>query len=190
MTGWGMSAHEQALMISSKIHALFGYALIAAGVLRVVEICFVLNDQPSPPGTVRIFQMLPPYLLVLGGTLFMSATDEEMHNANDLGIDHVTYALFDFSLSFLIFLLITFLVHLYQNTGKNAEAAKREGDRPGVAEAGYSKLNGSAAHEEGPESYELADQDLSGEEDATKIGAEDEVDWLHRENGHGNGVRL
>lgn len=27
-------------------------------------------------------------------TMFMSATDEEMHRADDLGIDHVTYALF------------------------------------------------------------------------------------------------
>ena len=72
----------------------------------------MLNDGPTPPGVVRVFQHLPPYvsqkaeqmtglgpeltlkLLVLGGTLFMSATDEEMHNADGLGIDHVTYALF------------------------------------------------------------------------------------------------
>ena len=60
--------------------------------------CFVLNDAPTPPGIVRVFQQLPPYvsyspgylvladtlqLLVLGGTLFMSATDEEMHHANE-----------------------------------------------------------------------------------------------------------
>lgn len=81
MTGWGMSAHEQALMISSKvcfawtrdnpikanigeqIHALFGYALISAGVLRIVEICFVLNDKPTPSnGAIRVFQHLPPYV--------------------------------------------------------------------------------------------------------------------------------
>lgn len=80
MTGWGMSAHEQALMISSKvslpldrtgtrnadlrlqIHALFGYALIAAGVLRIVEVCFVLDDKPTPSGMIRVFQHLPPYV--------------------------------------------------------------------------------------------------------------------------------
>ena len=62
MTGWGMSAHEQALMISSKIHGLFGYALIAAGALRIVEVCFVLNDQPTPSGFIRVFQHLPPYV--------------------------------------------------------------------------------------------------------------------------------
>ena len=62
MTGWGMSAHEQHLMISSKIHGLFGYALIAAGVMRLIEICFVLNDNATPHGVVRIFQHLPPYV--------------------------------------------------------------------------------------------------------------------------------
>jgi hypothetical protein len=57
-----MSAHEQHLMISSKIHGLFGYALIAAGVMRLIEICFVLNDNATPHGVVRIFQHLPPYV--------------------------------------------------------------------------------------------------------------------------------
>lgn len=41
---------------------MFGYALMAAGVLRIVEICFVLQDGPSVPGHARIFQHLPPYV--------------------------------------------------------------------------------------------------------------------------------
>jgi hypothetical protein len=57
-----MSAHEQHLMISSKIHGLFGYSLIAAGVLRLVEICFVLHDGATPHGVIRVFQHLPPYV--------------------------------------------------------------------------------------------------------------------------------
>ncbi|WVF72001.1 hypothetical protein IAT40_006812 [Kwoniella sp. CBS 6097] len=175
MTGWGMSAHEQALMISSKIHALFGYALIAAGTLRLIEVCFVLNDKPTPAGTVRIFQHLPPYLLTLGGTLFMSATDEEMRNADGLGIDHVSYALFDFSLSFLLYLIITFLVHLYSNSGKNALLQSAEGSANlNAEEAGYSKIHaaendnrpgggggyGLEEDDDGPEAYELSDRDI------------------------------
>jgi hypothetical protein len=89
MTGWGMSAHEQHLMISSKIHGLFGYALIAAGIMRLIEICFVLSDNATPHGIVRIFQHLPPYvsthylsksranvtqLLVLGGYVTIGVT--------------------------------------------------------------------------------------------------------------------
>ncbi|KAK4687041.1 hypothetical protein P7C73_g3074, partial [Tremellales sp. Uapishka_1] len=182
-TGWGMSAHEQALMISTKIHAMFGYALMAAGVLRIVEVCFVLNDGPTNNSAIRIFQHLPPYLLVLGGTLFMSATDEEMHNADDLGIDHVTYALFDFSLSFLIYLLITFLVHLYSNSGRNA-SSKTNTDH--LQETGYSKLETA----EGPESFELTEQD-SGDEDAIKIGTGLESEWTRNENAsRAGGVRL
>lgn len=77
---------------------MFGYALMAAGVLRIIEVCFVLEDKATPHGVIRAFQHLPPYvstglsirkrililrqLLVLGGTLFMSATNEEMRNAD------------------------------------------------------------------------------------------------------------
>ncbi|KAL7424243.1 hypothetical protein Q5752_001829 [Cryptotrichosporon argae] len=188
MTGWGMSAHEQALMISSKIHALFGYALIAAGVLRLVEICFVLADGPTPSPSVRVFQHLPPYLLVLGGTLFMSATDEEMHAADGAGIDHVTYALADFSMSFLIYLVITALVGLYMGTGKNAQrdwAGEAEAAAAGVDTGtgsgrregeGYRKIEGRES--DGPEAFELEERE--SDEDATKMGREDEVDWVDR----------
>lgn len=173
---------------------MFGYALIAAGVLRLVEVCFVLNDQPTPAGAIRIFQHLPPYLLVLGGTLFMSATDEEMRNADALGIDHVSYALFDFSLSFIIYLVITFLVHLYANSGRNAGSTATDG-----AETGYAKLNQrdlprETEHhghddDDGPEAYELTEQgSFSGDSDAVKIAAEDEVDWIDRDRS--GGVRL
>ncbi|OXC69201.1 hypothetical protein AYX13_02146 [Cryptococcus neoformans] len=193
MTGWGMSAHEQALMISSKIHALFGYALISAGVLRIVEICFVLNDKPTPSnGAIRVFQHLPPYLLVLGGILFMSATDEEMRNADSLGVDHVTYALFDFSLSFLIYLVITFLVHLYSNSGRNALQKENNGedifDSERAEDHGYAKVSTEQREQrgdddldgDGPEAYEMADRDSSGESEAVRIGGEDEVDWMGR----------
>lgn len=117
----------------------------------------------------------------------MSATDEEMHNADNLGIDHVSYALFDFSISFLIYLLITFLVNLYSNSGRNA--SKEEPTNP---EAGYTKVNQRAdvnADDDGPEAYELTEHaSLSGESDAIKIHGEDEVDWLDREPR--GGVRL
>lgn len=102
----------------------------------------------------------------------------------------------DFSLSFLIYLVITFLVHLYSNTGKNA-AAQVQIDSSNASENGYAKLhNGgrlrtSSEEDEGPEAYELAEQD--GEEDAVKIGTEDEVDWMNggpRRAGGQNAVRL
>lgn len=47
LTGWAMSGHAQALEISTRVHATFGYTLMAGGICRIIEICFVLHDQPT-----------------------------------------------------------------------------------------------------------------------------------------------
>jgi hypothetical protein len=101
-----------------------------------------------------------------------------------LGIDHVTYALFDFSLSFLIYLVITFLVHLYQSTGITA-ASKNTSE-----EEGYTKLD-----RDGPvpdaEAYELTEQDMGdSDEDAAKVGDGEEDDWADPDRREMKGVRL
>ena len=97
----------------------------------------------------------------------------------------------DFSISFLIYLMITFLVHLYQTTGKHAQPKAI-----GAEEEGYSKLGQRGVSQDSPvgpdgaEAYELEEQDLSADEDPIKIGTEDEVDWLHKNRPRENGVRL
>jgi hypothetical protein len=35
---------------------------MAAGASRVVEICLFLQDGPSDPSNIKIFQYLPPYV--------------------------------------------------------------------------------------------------------------------------------
>jgi hypothetical protein len=82
---------------------------------------------------------------------------------------------------------------LYQNTGRNAlEQQTQQKQGP---ESGYTKLG----QHDGPEAYELTehdqdhDRDLdlasgSGDDDATKIGREDEVDWIDRRDR--TGVRI
>lgn len=144
LTGWAMSDHVQALMLSTKVHAVFGYTLILAGVTRMIEICFLpatlhtagsLEDNDSEhtlspsQGVVtsqiiaaRAFRHLPPFLLVASGFLFMSATDEELEVANDTGLDHVTYILGMYSIAFLLYLFTQFLFHLYVTTGQNANS--------------------------------------------------------------------
>jgi hypothetical protein len=142
LTGWAMSEHAQALMLSTKVHAMFGYALMLAGVLRIVDICFVsatssvtgsLDDNDSEhtlsptraahvesrskATAARAFRHLPPFLLVASGLLFMSATDEELDAVHDSGMDHVTYILGMYSLAFLLYLHTLFLLHLYTTTG-------------------------------------------------------------------------
>lgn len=168
MTGWAMSAHSQALMISTMVHSLFGYSLMAAGITRMIEVCFVLQDRPtgstaeSPDAAARVngdavngswypiraFQYLPPYLLVASGVLFMSATDEELRWADSQGVDHATWGLIDFSASMLMFLWINVLVDLYVGYGGRYGAAKRNaaqargGDREAQASRSlYSRLS-------------------------------------------------
>lgn len=45
-----MSDHAQALMISTRVHAIFGYTLMLAGVTRIIEISFIVPKYtPEPP---------------------------------------------------------------------------------------------------------------------------------------------
>ncbi|KAI0954682.1 hypothetical protein AcW1_006493 [Taiwanofungus camphoratus] len=153
LTGWAMSEHAQALMLSTKVHAAFGYTLILAGLARIVEVCFIapkfapLDASPACDGDShsdhtladtgkdeagsgarteivgRAFRHLPPFLLVTAGLLFISATDEELDFVHDEGMDHVTYILIMFSLSFLLYTVIVSLINLYATSGRNAPSS-------------------------------------------------------------------
>jgi hypothetical protein len=146
LTGWGMSEHAQALMLSTKVHATFGHTLMLAGLARIIEICFIpttevsdgdsysehtLTDTGLSAGytgnadngkaaAARAFRHLPPFLLVAAGLLFMSATDEELQFVHDNGMDHVTYLLIMFSIAFILYTLILALINLYSTSGRNA----------------------------------------------------------------------
>lgn len=66
MTGWAMSAHAQRLPLSTMVHSVFGYTLMAAGATRIVEIAFVLKDRNAlsniDPEDTNSFQYLPPFV--------------------------------------------------------------------------------------------------------------------------------
>lgn len=65
LTGWGMSGHPQNLPLSTMVHKVFGYTLMAAGSTRIVEIAFVLRDKNSisrNPEETNSFQYLPPFV--------------------------------------------------------------------------------------------------------------------------------
>jgi len=66
LTGWGMSAHPQSLELSTHVHSVFGYTLMAAGAARIVEISFILKDQNSYSDTeweeTNSFQYLTPFV--------------------------------------------------------------------------------------------------------------------------------
>ncbi|KAK0512997.1 hypothetical protein JMJ35_005014 [Cladonia borealis] len=117
LTGWGMSAHPQELELSTHVHTVFGYTLMAAGAVRIVEIAFVLKDQNSISDTdaedTNSFQYLTPFLLYTSGFLFMGATEEQMALLATAHVSHVSYILLLYSISFLLFLFVCILLHLY-----------------------------------------------------------------------------
>lgn len=68
LTGYAMSGHPQTLPLSTMIHTVFGYTLMAAGATRIIEISFVLKDRStlSPDGSdPSSFQYLPPFVCPL-----------------------------------------------------------------------------------------------------------------------------
>jgi hypothetical protein len=68
MTGWAMSAHPQELPISAMTHKIFGYSLMAAGLTRMIEISFVLQDKQSISETgfdTHSFQYVPVFVSCL-----------------------------------------------------------------------------------------------------------------------------
>ncbi|KAI9799711.1 MAG: hypothetical protein M1825_004446 [Sarcosagium campestre] len=116
LTGWAMSGHAQSLHLSTEVHKVFGYTLMAAGVARLVEISFVLRDAAtlSEDGTnPNSFQYLTPFLLCASGFCFMGATEEQMALIAGAGITHVSYILVLYSFAFLLFLFVNMLLHLY-----------------------------------------------------------------------------
>jgi hypothetical protein len=155
LTGWGMSEHAQALMLSTKVHATFGHTLMLAGLTRIIEICFIPTTEASTDGdshsehtladsglssryvgnadngkaaAARAFRHLPPFLLVAAGMLFISATDEELQFVHEEGMDHVTYLLIMFSIAFILYTLILAMINLYSTSGRNAAISNTTDD--------------------------------------------------------------
>ncbi|KAH8733146.1 hypothetical protein GQ44DRAFT_696981 [Phaeosphaeriaceae sp. PMI808] len=142
VTGWAMSAHPQHLAISTMIHTIFGYTLMAAGASRIIEISFVLKDRSATTADgldPNSFQYMTPFLLVAGGFLFMGATEEQMQILDDLNVTHVSYVLILFSIAFFLFLFVNMLIHLYavsawgQNSKSDTEAPRTNGTPNGHA---------------------------------------------------------
>ena len=112
MTGWAMSGHPQDLDLSTHVHAVFGYTLMAAGLTRMIEISFILRDKTTllgPEGgdvdpEINSFQYLPVFLLYASGFMFMGATEEQMAVLAGAHVTHVSYILILYSLAFLMFL--------------------------------------------------------------------------------------
>ncbi|CAA9958050.1 Ytp1 multi-domain protein [Pyrenophora teres f. maculata] len=181
MTGWAMSAHPQHLPLSSMIHTVFGYTLMAAGAARIIEIAFVLKDRSSVAkdgSDPNSFQYMTPFLLMAGGFMFMGATEEQMQVLSDANVTHVSYVLILFSIAFLLFLFVNMLIHLYAvhawgEDGKaDAEAPFADEFANGHANGhpnGYSRVDRTVRD---AEEFELEGLDSDEEENAALANKE------------------
>ncbi|TKX22215.1 hypothetical protein C1H76_5504 [Elsinoe australis] len=209
VTGWAMSSHPQHLMLSTMIHTVFGYTLMAAGLARIIEISFVMRDRssiselhretgPSPDDNSQApeyeshsWQYLTPFLLLAGGFMFMGATEEQMLMLSDAGMDHVSYTLILYSVAFLLFLFTLALIRLFSTQSTNKQRSKHDHDSESAPMLNGHAMNGRAVNghvnpEERrrlrqAEEFEL-DGLISDEEDARELG---DVDSEDRDSGHG-----
>ncbi|KAJ5641514.1 Protein YTP1 [Penicillium lividum] len=157
MTGYAMSAHAQHLMISTMIHSVFGYTLMAAGLTRIIEISFVLRDQAavSMSGVdPNSFQHLTPFLLYASGFLFMGATEEQMQLLNDAGITHVSYVLILYSVAFIMYLFVNVLLHIY---AVHAWPNGNEEEAPKYTNANGTHMNGNGRARSNSEAQRIQD---------------------------------
>jgi len=148
LTGYAMSAHPQHLPISTMLHTVFGYTLMAAGLTRLIEISFVLQDRSSVDEKdgeeISSFQHLPPFLLYAAGFLFMGATEEQMALLDQSGIDHVSYLLILYSIAFLLYLFVNMLLHLFAVNAQPSSHIKLDPEDGRPTQNGYARANGHA----------------------------------------------
>ncbi|VUC28167.1 unnamed protein product [Clonostachys rosea] len=181
ITGYGMSAHPQELMVSAATHTMFGYTLMGAGLTRIIEIAFILKDKQSLSEDGRAynsFQYIPVFLLYSAGFFFMGAQEEQMLLVASSPMDHISYILILFSLASLVFLFVNMLIHLYDRL------ANPPIDTKGFAN-GYSDANGRAV-EEG----QVADAEEFELDGLTSDDEVDEGERMLRRSGETLGVRL
>ncbi|CDK25970.1 unnamed protein product [Kuraishia capsulata CBS 1993] len=126
-TGYAMSQHAQHLEISTKVHAMFGYALILGGFSRIAEISFLLRDDRADKYKIISFQYLPSFALIESGILFMGANEEQLDLVVSLGADHSSYILVLTSATFVIYLWFLLLIELYLKLeGYSSNLGKRD----------------------------------------------------------------
>ncbi|GES66937.1 integral membrane protein [Aspergillus terreus] len=180
LTGYAMSAHPQTLMISTMIHTIFGYTLMAAALTRIIEISFVLRDKSTVSmdgSNPNSFQYLTPFLLYASGFLFMGATEEQMQLLHQAEITHVSYILILYSIAFILFLFVNVLLHIYavhawpestkpSHARESLDAEPEQ--RPSRFMNGHARSTAEAQHINDAEAFELQGLISDEEEDDNK----------------------
>ncbi len=114
----------------------------------------------TPPTHILTLQ-----LLYTSGFLFMGATEEQMVLLTSANISHTSYVLLLYSVSFLLFLFVSMLLHLY---AQHAIPAKAPAVNGAVNDGAMAR--GVNGHVRDAEEFELEGLMSEDEEDASPGG--------------------
>ncbi|KAL0090853.1 hypothetical protein F4703DRAFT_1732253, partial [Phycomyces blakesleeanus] len=112
LTAVAFQGHAQHVANSGAIHSYFGYLLMAGGLSRIIEICFVWKEGDF---SVSPWQYLPPLNLILAGVLFMGSTEEQLGYLAVIDVDISSYSNAILSLGFVMFFAAVLLITLWEN---------------------------------------------------------------------------
>ncbi|KAL8909600.1 MAG: hypothetical protein Q9207_000098 [Kuettlingeria erythrocarpa] len=146
ITGWAMSAHPQGLELSTHVHTVFGYTLMAAGASRIVEIAFVLRDRGSVDeegsgDEASSWQYLTPFVSLSAFSYAQSIFVDDVANV-DRWIATLRLGLPVHGISFLLFLFAAMLLNLYALYAWPLEPAAKNLDTAGANGASAPRMNG------------------------------------------------
>ncbi|OBZ90634.1 Protein YTP1 [Choanephora cucurbitarum] len=113
LTAVAFQGHAQHVANSGAIHSYFGYMLMAGGLSRIIEICFVWKQGQFD--IISPWQYIPPLTLMLAGLLFMGATEQQLALLSIKGIDISSYCNVLLSFGFVVFGFTFGLISLWEH---------------------------------------------------------------------------
>ncbi|EIE83195.1 hypothetical protein RO3G_07900 [Rhizopus delemar RA 99-880] len=125
LTAVAFQGHAQHVANSGAIHSYFGYMLMAGGLSRIVEICFVWKEGQFD--VISPWQYLPPLTLILAGLLFMGSTEEQLGYLLVMDVDVSSYMNVLLSFGFVVFLFAFCLIYLWEKLTDYPNTPNNEG---------------------------------------------------------------
>ncbi|KAJ1961054.1 hypothetical protein GGI12_003463 [Dipsacomyces acuminosporus] len=116
-TGISMIIHQQDLVMSSRVHFLFGASLVLLGLSTIVEITLIASNYVKEFGEPEFFQYVPLLFMTSSGMFLMGANRDMVLFLINSQLDIATYALLLLSFCFVILLYFYLLVDLYFTLG-------------------------------------------------------------------------
>ncbi|KAI8094216.1 putative integral membrane protein [Thamnidium elegans] len=135
LTAAAFQGHAQHVPNSGAIHSYFGYMLMAGGLSRIIEICFVWKQGQFKE--ISPWQYIPPLTLTLSGLLFMGSTEQQLAYLTVMGVDVSSYSNILLSFGFIVFAFAFSLIYLWEKLTDYPNTLQKNG--------GYTEVNDTEA---------------------------------------------